>query len=117
MTGPNLLPCPFCGAKAKLIVHRIAEDEMGAYVLCKGCGIQGQHFEDAFAPHGDAIAAWNTRAPDARVAALVESANNTLRGIIALNLIVGTDAPVNVSQALTSIGEELATALELFKKT
>jgi Lar family restriction alleviation protein len=64
--APELKPCPFCGGKPHLVTHRTSEDSMGAYVYCKGCAAQSDHFEDHFAPAKDAIAAWNSRADVAR---------------------------------------------------
>lgn len=59
----KLLPCPFCGGKPLFQVHRIAEDAEVAFVSCQRCGTQTEHYEDAYAPRGEAIAAWNKRAP------------------------------------------------------
>ena len=71
MTAPELKPCPFCGGKAQIVSHRVLEDAKEAYVFCKSCGAHGEHYEDAYAPISDAIAAWNRRADLAAVPAQV----------------------------------------------
>ena len=59
----NLKPCPFCGAKAELRNSKWANrDHYG--VICTDCAV----WFDERADHGaEAIAAWNTRAPDPRL--------------------------------------------------
>jgi len=49
-------------------VHRIAEDAEVVFVSCQRCGTQTEHYEDAYAPRGEAIAAWNKRTPSERQA-------------------------------------------------
>lgn len=58
----ELLPCPFCGGRAKLAYNRVAEDAMIAKVYCPKCLAQTNEFEDASAPTPEACAAWNARA-------------------------------------------------------
>lgn len=60
----DLKPCPFCGAKAELRNSKWAnKDHYG--VTCTDCAV----WFDERADHGaEAIAAWNTRAPDPRLA-------------------------------------------------
>jgi Lar family restriction alleviation protein len=58
----TLLPCPFCGGKAKLRTGRAAEDAEYAQVTCGGCSTSTDFFEDAYAPTEDAAHAWNRRA-------------------------------------------------------
>ena len=58
----KLLPCPFCGGKAKLSSYRTSEDSEGCSVHCKQCEVRTTEFEDAYAPTGNAADAWNRRA-------------------------------------------------------
>lgn len=55
----DLKPCPFCGGEARLSIGRFAE------VVCDEC--PASTFASGSEP---AIAAWNTRAVDARIQAL-----------------------------------------------
>ena len=55
----GLLPCPFCGKKAKMDLS----EEYGYYIECSGCGVATR----AMAPTMDdpreiVIEGWNTRA-------------------------------------------------------
>lgn len=72
-----LKPCPFCGGKPLCQAHRIAEDAEVAFVSCQQCGTQTEHYEDAYAPRDEAIAAWNKRAPSEREA-MVDVAQDPL---------------------------------------
>lgn len=59
---PNdLKPCPFCGAKAVLKTARGGQDSELCWVECTGCMAQTTQYEDAYAPHPDAVWRWNTR--------------------------------------------------------
>lgn len=59
----ELRPCPFCGGAASVITdHETAT----AYVMCETCDACGGRRETP----ANAIAAWNTRAPDPRIAEL-----------------------------------------------
>lgn len=69
MTDIALLPCPFCGRKAELHTNQIAEDAAIAFVMCSACFAATDNLEDAYAPTGEAIAAWNRRASPSQVAA------------------------------------------------
>lgn len=57
----RLKPCPFCCGEGKYISYRVAEDAMGCHVECTSCFAKTDVYEDAYAPHADAIAAWNRR--------------------------------------------------------
>ena len=66
--APELLPCPFCGGKARAIRSKLIR---GAYeVQCKNSHINGLIWETA----ENAIAAWNRRTPSPEVAALIAEA-------------------------------------------
>ena len=74
MSGPELKPCPFCGAELIIGKQRIAS--------CKteGCAVQHRGVDLDYPKH---IAAWNTRTPDPaqiRADALREAADH-LRGL------------------------------------
>ena len=56
-----LLGCPFCGAEPAIFDDRL--------VGCETCGSDSA----IYSTRKHAIAAWNTRAPDPKVAALVEA--------------------------------------------
>jgi Lar family restriction alleviation protein len=62
---PNLLPCPFCGGKARLDQRETqslwnSSDATFSHVSCDECDIHGQDFCDD--PSGEeAIEWWNTR--------------------------------------------------------
>ena len=61
MTTPELLPCPFCGGDAD--IWR-ASGERTAWVACMGrCSVL---VSKEYTTDAEAIAAWNTRAPDLR---------------------------------------------------
>lgn len=64
----GLLPCPHCSGKAELHTHQIAEDVVEAFVMCSACFATTDNFEDAYAPTGEAIAAWNRRSSPSQVA-------------------------------------------------
>jgi hypothetical protein len=63
---PALLPCPFCGGNADLILcggDRVVGD---CYIKCQSCeGRMGQEERDGYGatfwPKEEAITAWNTR--------------------------------------------------------
>lgn len=57
----KLLPCPFCGGKAKVASYRTGEDTMGSHVYCTSCDARTTEYEDAYAPAADAIDGWNRR--------------------------------------------------------
>lgn len=59
----ELLPCPFCGGKAKLNAYRASRDSEGCIVHCTQCNVRTKEFEDAFIPDVDAVDAWNRRTP------------------------------------------------------
>lgn len=94
----TLKPCPFCGEKANYQAHQIAEDAVVAFVHCVGCGVQTEHFEDAYAPRAQAIAAWNQRA-DAQVepvaaqdvAALVSGLTEAMDRVMPIRVHDGPD--------------------------
>lgn len=59
----KLLPCPFCGGKAK--VHVTYETE---FVTCTKCGcrtevIVGDYYDEGFMDGLQALEKWNTRKP------------------------------------------------------
>ena len=58
----KLLPCPFCGGKAKYASYRTSEDSEACQVSCGSCDARTNEFEDAYAPSEDAFDAWNRRA-------------------------------------------------------
>lgn len=59
---PNALkPCPFCGGVAEGHSQRASEDSEIAWVECTYCEARTCMFEDAYAPHAQAIDAWNRR--------------------------------------------------------
>lgn len=66
MSQPKpLKPCPFCGGRDADLVNcsvRIAEDEMAAWVECRGCGARTGDVSDSHADHLTASAHWNRRA-------------------------------------------------------
>jgi len=64
MTTPDaaMLPCPFCG-KTNVRV------EAGEYVHCTDCTADGPYFASDGDRSAEAIAAWNTRASQAHIAA------------------------------------------------
>ena len=70
----TLLPCPFCGAPAELGVREWPGGAKDYWVWCSrysatdsgGCFAMTREHQDP----DNAIAAWNTRVPDPRIAAL-----------------------------------------------
>ena len=61
---PHMLPCPFCGGKARLIYV----SQMSA-VKCPKCGTLGKVVADYYEQgdgKGEAIEFWNRRADDAK---------------------------------------------------
>lgn len=54
MTAPELKPCPWCGEKGALEVHR---GHFNSYVECKNCAAYGPN-----EPDSKTFANWNTRA-------------------------------------------------------
>lgn len=63
MSEKELLPCPFCGSKARLV--RIAA---GCAAECTGCGVRmmlGSVGVGWYATDGEAAADWNRRQPSA----------------------------------------------------
>lgn len=58
----ELLPCPFCGEESKLEIfeHGKGTEDYDCYVQCQCCTTTGPSINDW---RGDAIAAWNRRAP------------------------------------------------------
>jgi hypothetical protein len=63
--GPNLLPCPFCGGKAKRHSAHYAEDYVEAWIECAGCHAQSSHNEDNYADFATAEYDWNKRSATA----------------------------------------------------
>lgn len=60
----KLLPCPFCGARARFEI----DDECWEWVECSGCGIQGNRSASLMEDCKPKLAeAWNIRAPAAPV--------------------------------------------------
>lgn len=64
----ELLPCPFCGGKAKKAMAITSDGELTASVVCESCQIgifhvtlEGDTWEP-FRTYDEATAAWNTRA-------------------------------------------------------
>lgn len=94
----ELLPCPFCGGKAKVVGHQCAEDACTAYVECTDCGAKTDYFEDAYTPRPEAIAAWNTRAIPRDLQGLVD----------ALRDIAGTGDPLFLSHSQRAARNALA---------
>lgn len=67
----KLLPCPFCGERANL---HAAEDEDSTHwwAQCSVCGaVSGERLAESTPDREFAIAAWNTRAPNAEHEALL----------------------------------------------
>ena len=65
---PELLPCPFCGGACEIWN---ANEGRPAWIACMGrCAVlvSKEHKTDA-----EAVAAWNARAPEPAVQALVEA--------------------------------------------
>ena len=65
----ELLPCPFCGGKAVLDVHKFYSEQTKDFtdftygIVCKNCNAQtSQHYLTI----GQARGAWNTRTPKER---------------------------------------------------
>jgi Lar family restriction alleviation protein len=57
----ELLPCPFCGSGAEIVVREFTDDKANygeAYASCLSCGIEQPYKQT----EAEAIAAWNTRA-------------------------------------------------------
>ena len=57
----ELKPCPFCGGSPKRHSQRASEDSEVAWVECLTCEAMTCRFEDAYAPHEQAMHAWNRR--------------------------------------------------------
>lgn len=82
MSTEVLLGCPFCGGEAAL-----SDAESGSNGLsraarnprCKACGADLGYCETS----REAIAAWNRRAPDPKVAALVEAGREAESALLA----------------------------------
>ena len=61
----ELKPCPFCGAKAEIMLHGFYSNETQEFsdntygVICHSCGSQGYQF---FETELFAVKAWNRRA-------------------------------------------------------
>lgn len=92
--APELLPCPFCGGKARAIRSKLIR---GAYeVQCKNSHINGLIWETA----ENAIAAWNRRTPSPEVAALIAEARREAEAM--------TDGLVKASAWVSVAAEVLA---------
>ena len=98
-----LLPCPFCGSTAS----EGCGGPKQHWISCDGCSVEGPIEEEMF----QAVAAWNTRTPDAPHlrevnAALVEALREAQS---ALALMVSPDA---IRQSTVSHAFAPATAAE-----
>ena len=76
MSAPELKPCPFCGADAKLMGGPMAQETYS--VWCQAPRGQRHHLDGLGYKEAEAIAAWNRRADlctptDERVARLVDA--------------------------------------------
>ena len=60
----ELLPCPFCGGKAKEVANYLGQ----LSVVCEGCGAKVFFIKDDYAlrKHSELTKAWNTRTPKER---------------------------------------------------
>lgn len=58
-----LLPCPFCGGKAKLLDHRKYKDMDEILVECQECGATTEPSTGPYSDPDTAAARWNRRAP------------------------------------------------------
>ena len=98
-----LLPCPFCGSPAS----EGCGGPQQHWISCDGCSVEGPIEQEMF----QAVAAWNTRTPDATHlravnAALVEALREAQS---ALALMVSPDA---IRQSTVSHAFAQATAAE-----
>lgn len=77
----ELLPCPFCGSVAEM--QEGEKGQAGCFefiydVECSECLCRTYYWKDT---EDEAITAWNTRAPDPRIAAL-EAERDALRSVV-----------------------------------
>ncbi len=72
MSGPELLPCPFCGGEAKR--YTIGEDEPantgGDVINCTKCGASS-HVE--FGYKENLVSHWNTRLASNRIQSIIDT--------------------------------------------
>lgn len=99
--APELKPCPFCGGQADIWKASV-DLGLPAWIACTHCK-EGVFCTKEHSTTEAAIAAWNRRAPDPRVAALVDAAKDAL--------CVLEDADCYGSQVVT----DLVAALAAFK--
>lgn len=110
---PELLPCPFCGAKPKLIE---TPEEVHYYVMCIECGANGSDL------HGrqDAVDAWNTRNSIASSRAVGDEAQQAAekRAAIVVSQWMATperhyaDLVAAVRDAILAATSQVSTAIE-----
>ena len=79
MSKVKLLPCPFCGGKAKIISQNSVEDKYA--IMCTNIWCIAFDIEPAYLEKFDAIKAWNTRKPMERIAERLETEKKMYDGM------------------------------------